>query len=126
MTNASKHWLAVGIMLACATGASAQVGGTPGGRDGHYVGIGVGVNKGFTLCPKLNVSGFRVSGGQVQYRNFRGSIGANGYVSIPYRGAWLTGRFEGTEFHGEIEQKSSLAARGSACAHSLSLKLEGS
>src|SRR5271165_4010119 len=110
------------LMLACAPGANAQVGGAPGGRDGQYVGIAVGENTGFALCPKLKISGFQVSAGRVQYKNFRGPIGVNGYVSIPYRGAWLIGRFEGTEFHGEIQQNT-LPSRGAACKYVLALKL---
>ncbi len=114
-----RHVIAamVALLLGGAVPAVAQ-----GVTDGHYVGIGYSLNRGAAFCPqRLNAREFRGAGGELRGGNFRGRIAADRSVQIPFRSAWLTGRFEGTDFRGEVDQ--GRLKRNESCRYVMDLKL---
>ena len=93
--------------------------------DGHYVGTVLSLNRGAAFCPqRLNVREFRVAGGELRWGVFRGRVAADRSVQVTYRGEWLTGRFDGNDFRGEVDQFS--RRRSESCRYVLDLKLQPS
>ncbi len=75
---------------------------TQGSQDGVYSGTAVPVNTGGGLCTATErISDFRVEGGSVRWRSFRGRI-ANDRLRMVHGNTWITGRFTGGRFNGQI------------------------
>jgi hypothetical protein len=79
------------------------------GRDGVYTGSATEANGQVTCPTPLSVSNFRVEGDTLRFGGFDGHIASDGTVTLPFSGAWLTGRFDGQTFSGHVETTNSIA-----------------
>ena len=88
-----------------------------GGLDGSYRGSGRVIrNPGGTCQLGMPVYGMKVSGDQVHFGSFSGTIQANGSVEMVSRRNWVIGRFNGPHFEGRWIAP--------ACSYELSLDRE--
>lgn len=72
-----------------------------GSLDGSYRGSGRIVrNPGGACETGMPVYGMRVSGDQVHFGSFSGTIAPNGVVEMEYGRNWVIGRFNGSHFTG--------------------------
>ena len=116
--------------------AVAAVAGSAGGFDGLYVGNAVSMRQASVGCPgQITLKNFRVEDNEVRFGGFRGAIEADGSVQLTNRGVWLTGRFSGNEFRGEVTQYGGggrFTSRGAGsyhaerCIYATALKREAS
>ena len=66
--------------------------------------------------PQIPMRGFTVSGNQVQFGEFSGTIANNGSVEMVFRQMWIRGGFVPDAFIGEL-----LTAPGGACTYRITL-----
>jgi hypothetical protein len=73
------------------------------GRDGTYAGYADVLTTAGGLCINDKpVSNFKVSGNQVRFGEWRGTIGPNGDLQMIFGNAWIAGRFQGPTFRGQL------------------------
>ena len=89
-----------------------------GSLNGSYRGYGRIVrNPGGTCQTGMPVYGMQVSGGQVHFGSFNGTIQPNGVVEMEWGRNWVIGRFDGPHFVGRWIAP--------ACSYELTLNREG-
>jgi hypothetical protein len=90
----------------------------PGSRDGVYVGTADVVVNGDFMCPQhMSITNFRVEGDAIRFGGFHGTIVDGAVASTPFRGMWLTGRFEGPKFVGHIDAMGDAAGLFKSCIY---------
>ena len=55
-----------------------------------------------STCVDYRISGFKVSGDQARFFGFRGTIDPSGEVVMQAGDRWISGRFEGRTFYGQL------------------------
>lgn len=96
---------------------------TQGSQDGVYSGTAFPVNTGGGLCTTTErISDFRVEGGSVRWRSFRGRI-TNDRLRMVHGNTWITGQFTGDRFNGQIIKSHPSATR--KCTFTMTLERAG-
>jgi hypothetical protein len=83
--------------------ASAQPSATPVSRDGTFAGRADVLNTMGVSCPfTRQITDLVVSGNQVRWGRFRGTIDSNGGITMNHAGTWMFGQFEGDQLAGTL------------------------
>lgn len=99
--------------------ASAQV----ASRDGTYSGVAVPLRSSGGQCRQtLDVTNFRVTGNNVRYGQFRGTIAPDNGVQMVAGHQWIIGQFEGENFVGQYDNPGSGRFGAIGCAYLLNLQ----
>jgi hypothetical protein len=82
-------------------------GAAPNSFDGSYAGQGflIVAPGGQLGCPtSMPVYGMVVTNNFVRFGDYRGPVGPNGEVNLPFRNTWIEGRFGAGRFEGTLFQ----------------------
>jgi len=103
--------------------AEAQSSGPADGHDGVYVGTAnVDVNGNYTCPVTMSITGFQVNADVMRFGGFRSRIAADGSVGpTSFRGMWLTGRFEGPKFVGNVDATGDISGQFGTCIYAISV-----
>jgi hypothetical protein len=94
-----------------------------GPRDGIYSGVAVPLNTGGGVCiTNQPIDGFRVTGDQVRWGQFRGRIRGDA-LQMVQGNTWVFGQFEGNRFNGQITMSGRFQSPG--CTFMLTLAKTG-
>jgi hypothetical protein len=75
-----------------------------GDLSGNYSGYGNVTEDPVASCePNIHMYNFRVSGRQVRFGGFHGTIEPNGALQMVFGRTWIIGRFDGPQFEGQVE-----------------------
>jgi hypothetical protein len=90
-------------------------------RNGTYAGAADVLTTGGGMCiNNRRVANFRVHGDAVQYGEFQGTVGVDGGLQMVFRNVWITGRFRGGTFRGQLSENG-----GIGCTYLLALERVG-
>ena len=92
-------------------------------HDGIYTGAADVVVNGDLKCPSpMPITNFRVDGNVVRFGGFRAAIGADGSIGqTPFRGMWLSGRFDGAKFTGMLNADHDVIALLEGCIYAINV-----
>src|ERR1700760_1091036 len=90
-------------------------------RNGTYAGAADVLTTGGGMClSNRRVTNFRVHGNAVQFGEFHGTVGEDGGLQMVFRSVWITGRFRGGTFRGQLSENG-----GIGCTYLLALERVG-
>jgi hypothetical protein len=93
----------------------------PTTRNGTYAGAANVLTTAGGMClNNRRVTNFHVQGDAVRFGEFHGTIGADGGLQMVFRDVWITGRFQGGVFRGQLSENG-----GIGCTYLLALERVG-
>jgi hypothetical protein len=91
--------------------------GSPVPQNGQYAGTGVATNDPLGECKSpIQIQNWFVSGSNVNFGAFQGTIQADGSLAMQVRDTYIRGRFAGSQFQGRVWR-----GVGAGCQYLISL-----